>query len=267
MPTDLVTKRILSWFRSNFPIEIAFAMLVAAAVLVACTLSLTTPPPLLTRRAAATALASAAAAALPPLRAHAGLFGSELDGPFREIQLSQTRLKELASKLKSKELKGDSADDSIVVLQTVTVQLSGTVKVMDKATTQMTLLSEVDLSKARSLSARLESELSAIKQGCREQKADQQIAGAEAAGSVLGEYLTLAGSKYTLPEVVSMELPAAGSSEFISQYLGIFSCEGQGLERIPGSNSCRNSADKSQNKNPMPTKNFLDFDFLTGKAL
>ena len=109
--------------------------------------------------------------------------------------------------------------------------------------------------------------MSAIKQGCREQKADQQLAGAEAAGSVLGEYLTLAGSRYTLPEVVSMELPAAGSSEFISQYLGIFSCEGQGLERIPGSNSCRNSADKSQNKNPMPTKNFLDFDFLTGKAL
>ena len=54
--------------------------------------------------------------------------------------------------------------------------------------------------------------MSAIKQGCREQKADQQLAGAEAAGSVLGEYLTLAGSKYTLPEVVSMELPAAGSS-------------------------------------------------------
>ena len=135
--------------QSTFTVEASPPGFVGKMLLftIATTLSLTTPPPLLTRRAAATAFASAAAAALRPLRAHAGLFGSELDGQFREIQLSQTCLKELASKLKSKELKGDSADDSIVVLQTVTVQLSGTVKVMDKATTQMTLLSEVDLSK------------------------------------------------------------------------------------------------------------------------
>ncbi len=153
------------------------------------------------------------------------------------------------------------------MLQTVTVQLSGTAKTMDKATGTMALLSEADLAKAKKLSARLESELSAIKQGCRDQKADQQLAGAEAASGVLGEYLALAGSKYSLPVVASVELPAAGSSEFISQYMGIFSCEGQGLERIPGSNSCKDPPKKSQNKNPLPSKNILDFDFLTGKKI
>ena len=54
------------------------------------------------------------------------------------------------------------------------------------------------------------------------------------------------------------------SKEFAAQYFGIFSCEGQGLERIPGSNSCKNAA---TNKNPIPTKNFLEFDFLTGETI
>ena len=52
----------------------------------------------------------------------------------------------------------------------------------------------------------------------------------------------------------------------MAQYFGIFSCEGQGLERIKGSNSCKDPPRKSENKNPIPTKGLLDFDFLTGKS-
>lgn len=217
-----------------------------------------------TRRGFAAALIPVAT--LQPSRAAAGLFGP--DGPqgeFRAVQLAQTRLNELATKLKGKELRGDKADDAIVVLQTITVQISGTSKTMDRATAMMPLLEEAQQVKAQALSARLDEELAAVKQGCREQDAEQQLRGVEGASSVLGEYLSLASSKYTLPVISSMDLPPAGSKEFIAQYMGVFSCEGQGLERIPGSNSCKDPPKKEQNRNPLPSKNLLDFDMLTGK--
>ena len=47
---------------------------------------------------------------------------------------------------------------------------------------------------------------------------------------------------------------------------GILSCECQGLERVKGSNTCKASK-TDKNINPFPTKQFLDFDFLTGEKL
>ena len=57
-----------------------------------------------------------------------------------------------------------------------------------------------------------------------------------------------------------MESYSSDPSKFAAQYFGFLSCEGQGLERIPGSNSC---------KDPVTTvrdgREFrLEFDFLTG---
>ena len=39
------------------------------------------------------------------------------------------------------------------------------------------------------------------------------------------------------------------------------------LERVKGSNACRDSKNKDKNINPFPTKQFLEFDFLTGETL
>ena len=95
----------------------------------------------LTRRAVATALLSLPALTIHPQRAAAGLFGD--DGPqgsFRDLTLARIRLNELVGKLESTELKGDEPDDAIVVLQTLTVQFGGTVKLLAKTTEAMTLL-------------------------------------------------------------------------------------------------------------------------------
>lgn len=229
--------------------------------LIAFTMALHTP---ITRRGiVATGLAATGFVARPH-RAAAGLFGP--DGPqgeFRQLQLAQTRLNELASKLKSKELRGDT-DDAIVVLQTLTIQIAGTSKLIGKASADMPLL---DTAKLNGFATAFDKEIEGIKQSCRDQQADGQLAGTEAASRVLSEYFELAATKYTLPTVADNSFAAPGSSEFIAQYYGLFSCEGQGLERIPGSNSCKDRLQKSDNKNPLPSKKLLKFDFLTGEKL
>ena len=102
-----------------------------------------------------------------------------------------------------------------------------------------------------------------VKQGARENSASKQLAGTEAASKVLTNYFELASSKYKVPGAdVSLQY-SKDPQEFAAQYFGIFSCEGQGLERIPGTNSCK---DTGRNKNPFPTKGLLEFDALTGKG-
>lgn len=180
--------------------------------------------------------------------------------------LNQRDLNELVSKLRKGELRGERDEDATVVLRTVAIQLSGTAKLMEKSTASMPLLDASTVSTAGLLSARFADELRNIQEAARERKANEQIASAEAASSVLSNYLGLAASKYTVPSL-SVSGYSSDPTEFVAQYFGIFSCEGQGLERIPGSNSCKDSPKKESNKNPFPTKKFLEFDFLTGKTL
>jgi len=211
-----------------------------------------------------------AAALLPlgfqPKQAMAGLFGK--DGPqgdLRQLVISRKDLEELAAKLKKGELKGERDDDAIVVLRTIAIQFSGTAKLMKKTAAAMPLLDASAASMALLLAARLADELRNIEEAARARKAAEQIASVEAASSVLRSYLDLAASKYEMPAL--SEPYASDPGEFVAQYFGVFSCEGQGLERIPGSNSCKDAIKKETNKNPFPTKKLLEFDFLTGKAL
>lgn len=203
---------------------------------------------------------------LQPLRAHA-LFGDEaygigfldgLQGDLRNLANTQLRLKQLAKKLKSEELRGSSPEDAIVVLQTLTIQFGGTVKLMEKASASMPKLDATETGK---LAVRLADELEGVRQGCREKSAEKQITGVEGASGVIDQYLALAANQYKIPGAdPSLEYPK-DAKEFAATYYGIFSCEGQGLERIPGSNSCK---DTGKNRNPFPTKNLLEFDALTG---
>jgi hypothetical protein len=216
----------------------------------------------------ATAIAALFAAPLgTPSAAHAGLFGD--DGPQGELRAlleAQSRLDDLAAKLDKGELRGESEEDAIVVLQTLTIQLPSTALQMDKAITQ---LAKLDASAQRQLadvSTRFATELRNIKQGCRDRSASTQLEGTRAASKAIGDYLQIVALAYKLPELYVAPAYSSDPREFVKQYYGIFSCEGQGLERVPGSNTCRESA-TDKNINPFPTKNFLnpERDFLTGK--
>ena len=110
------------------------------------------------------------------------------------------------------------------------------------------------------------SELETVRQGCREKSRGRQLDGARGAGGALAEFLAVAGSKYPIPEPAASLGYSDDPREFAKQYYGIFSCEGQGLERVKGSNTCKDSP-TDKNVNPFPTKQFLDFDFLTGETL
>lgn len=186
-----------------------------------------------------------------------------MQGALRNLANTQVRLNELAGKLKSRELRGDSPEDSIVVLQTLTIQFGGSVALFEKAISAMPLLDEAQASE---LKAKFASDLADVKQGCRENSADKQLAGTEAASATLDKLFALAATKYKVPGADSSLAYSKDPKEFAAQYYGIFSCEGQGLERIPGSNSCKDKPNKSDNINPFPTKNLLDYDPLTGKS-
>ena len=219
---------------------------------------------LVTRRGVAAALLSLPAITLRPQTAVAGLFGpGGPQGEFRELQKASERMGELASKLKSGELRGERGEDAVVVLQTLAVQFGGTAKLMDKTTAAMPLLDEQERAKAVQFTSSLKEELENVKQGCRDRAAGAELGGVQAANQAIESYLAVAGSKYELP-VDNTVYYSKDPKTFAAQYYGIFSCEGQGLERVKGSNTCK---DTGGNLNPFPTKQFLDFDFLTGEKL
>jgi len=222
-----------------------------------------------TRRSAAAAIfAMPALGVWTPERA-AALFGIGGDGPqgeFRQLEQTRMRLADLAKQLETNELDGDKADDAIVVLQTLTIQFGGTAKLLAKTTEGMDLLDAKDLARANELAARVAQEFEAVRQGCRDKSARMQLDGVKGADGALEQYLAVASTKYTLPTVAAPLQYSKDSREFAKQYYGIFSCEGQGLERVKGSNTCKASK-TDKNINPFPTKQFLDFDFLTGEKL
>ena len=222
------------------------------------------------RRDAAAALVALPTLCLHPQRAAAGLFGGDdsagPQGEFRRLQMAQAQINELVRKLSAKELQGDRPDDAIVVLQTLTIQFGAADELMNKATAAMPKLEASEQAKAREATARFTASVGAVKDGCREKSAETQLAGAKDASEAISQYFAVAAAKYPLPTMVDPLYYSKDPTEFASQYFGIFSCEGQGLERIPGSNSCRGSSKKT-NVNPLPTKNLLDFDFLTGESV
>lgn len=222
------------------------------------------------RRSAAAALLSLPALGLwepAPAAALLGIGDGGPQGEFRQINKADTRLAELERQLESKELDGDKPDDAIVVLQTLTIQFGQTAGLLEKTTAAMPLLEAADLARARKLQSAFAEELEKVRQGCRDKVGSKQLEGVIDARSALAAYLAVADKKYTVPEKPADLAYSKDPREFAKQYYGFFSCEGQGLERVKGSNTCGNTYEGEKNINPFPTKQFLDFDFLTGKSI
>lgn len=233
------------------------------------TCALAPPAVHVSRRAAAAALLSLPA--LWPAQPAAALFGLGGDdgpqGEFRQLTKIKEQLSDLSSKLTSKELDGSKSDDAIVVLQTLTIVFGGTASLLQKTTAAMPLLEPAELSRANDLAARVTQELDNVRQGCRDKSGGAQLDGVKSASSALDEYLAVAAARYTLPAPEVSLAYSKDPKEFAKQYYGFFSCEGQGLERVSGSNTCKDKPPESRgsNINPFPTKPLLDFDFLTGQ--
>mmetsp|Transcript_30872 Transcript_30872/g.81811 ORF Transcript_30872/g.81811 Transcript_30872/m.81811 type:complete len:241 (+) Transcript_30872:35-757(+) len=217
------------------------------------------PRLVVSRRSAAALLGPAVW--LPAGRARAGLFDQ---GPLTELgglRGVRDRLDELSKQLENGF--GDSEDDAIVVLRTSSVYFNGVSKTMSKTVEVMPLLTSEERSAALAASAKFGEGIVSLNEACREQSSKAQLAASKSASGALAEYLSVASVHYSVPNFKPMPY-SSDKNEFAAQYFGFFSCEGQGLERIPGSNSCKDPPKKPKGD----SKAFkLDFDFLTGKKL
>lgn len=194
-------------------------------------------------RRAVLSLAGLSALAEP---AYAGFFDS--DGPrnaLSELARVQFRMGELAQKLSSGELKGSNEEDAIVVLRSVAIYgFKGTAAQMTSTVSAMPLVEAPG--ELERLASRFDEQVELLQKASRARDADGQKDAAERASGALAEYLKIAGGKY------QFEVPAPPAdmdqSTFIKTYYGIFSCEGMGLERVAGSNTCKQPVASEQNR-------------------
>mmetsp|Transcript_22434 Transcript_22434/g.48991 ORF Transcript_22434/g.48991 Transcript_22434/m.48991 type:complete len:214 (+) Transcript_22434:19-660(+) len=103
---------------------------------------------------------------------------------------------------------------------------------MHKTAPLMSALGEDGQQKAAALSNAFADSLVALDEACRAKEPASQRKAVAELRAPLSDYLQLAGTAYSVPTVGP---PPAFSA---ANYFGIFSCEGQGLERVPGSNNC-----------------------------
>jgi hypothetical protein len=206
-------------------------------------------------------------AALPalvalPQHSWAGLFEAGPQGEFRSLVDSLSKVDDLTGQLQRGELKKE--DDALVVLQTATIYFKGIAATMDKASAEMTLLDAAEQERAAALTASFRQELEALFVGCRTKAPAAQQAAAEKAGGALRDYLGVAAARYKVPALVQPARYSSDPEKFAAQYYGFLSCEGQGMARPKGSNSCVNRVKEGEVDEG---SGFLDFDFLTGKRL
>ena len=225
---------------------------------------LTPPPPLdasysSARRAVLLPLAAALLASpLTPSPARAGVFGP--DGPqddFLVLADADYRLGEITRGLRSK----DGVCDVPCVLQTATIYVKRSPASMAAAAAAMPKLGQDEARAAQSAVARYTDGVAALLAATEPR---EQLAASEAAGAALTDFLDAARSQYTLPAPTGQKLREQYSSDpnkFASQYFGFLSCEGNGLERLPGSNSCANKEDAKLWRGKVR----FDKDLLTGK--
>lgn len=89
-----------------------------------------------------------------------------------------------------------------------------------------------------SVRALLLGQVASLKDAARRRELDAQKSAAAAAGAAIGDYLGVLSSKYSIPVVAGGKPYSSDPTTFTAQYFGFFSCEGQGLQRMPGSNNC-----------------------------
>ncbi len=209
--------------RSSSPI------LLAALALPACASLAVTGGGRCARRAV---FALAAPCLVLPRPARAGLFGPDTVGELRPLVKGRDTLLQLGGQLERGEL--GSADETAVYIFRLSTGLGPSPEQLQRATSAIGgKLSQSDRERAAELAAAFPTRVDGMKAAARERAGKRELIGSvSAAALALDGILELASAGgYGVP------VPA-DTSFSTEQYFGIFSCEGQGLQRLPGSNQC-----------------------------
>mmetsp|Transcript_17997 Transcript_17997/g.54180 ORF Transcript_17997/g.54180 Transcript_17997/m.54180 type:complete len:116 (+) Transcript_17997:242-589(+) len=81
-------------------------------------------------------------------------------------------------------------------------------------------------------------QVASLKDAARRRELDAQKLAATSASVAIADYLGVISSAYPLPAFTPTMTYSSDPATFTAQYFGLFSCEGQGLQRLPGSNNC-----------------------------
>jgi hypothetical protein len=212
---------------------------------------------LLGRRAAVLAAGAALTTRGASRAVAAAGFGGD-EGPQKQLQTvadSQRKLEELQSQLERSV--GSAEEDAVFVLRTSTLYFQETVADLQAALAGMPRLESAERERAAASAVRFAEQYALLKAACRERAPRAVLRErAAAASAAIGDFLAASNTRYSLP---SDDSPADFSSDprlFAKQYFGFLSCEGQGLERSPGSNTCRDPR-QTDEASPMTNKDLL----------
>lgn len=232
---------------------------VGALMLVGAAAVRTLPPMTLQRRQVVALLALPLGA---PAAAHA-LFDGSPRG-LTQLVDAKRRLDEIARDLDKDDLRESNEDDATFVLRTSAVYFKQIPAVMQKTTAAMSQLEAAQVKAASDLTFTCGEQLRALEDAARARD-KAMLDASKKASAALADYLAVASAaKYKVPEAWDNAF-SSDPGTFSSQYFGFLSCEGQGLERIKGSNSCKDAPRKQGSASPRKDNSFrLDFDFLTG---
>mmetsp|Transcript_1244 Transcript_1244/g.1656 ORF Transcript_1244/g.1656 Transcript_1244/m.1656 type:complete len:242 (-) Transcript_1244:200-925(-) len=152
-----------------------------------------------------------------------------------EIAKYRVPVEKVVKELKSKQLRGGPDDSFVVINYLKTYYDPMQVKMVEVAKT-LNLEAEKQ-KKIETLPLLMKGHLLELQQACVAQSAKDQLEEMEEVEETLAEFLTLAQSKYNIPELVDSR------SATPEEYFGAFGCEFWGLKRRKDSNYCE-PADK-----------------------
>ena len=161
-------------------------------------------------------------------------------------QISQLTAALASARTLAAEIDAGTADSSVVLRTSAAVCSPASASLRDLATARrLPQLEPAQLERAQALASSLEAQaIPALADAARRKDVEAERKAVEQLSSIFDDFLYVAAAKYEVPPRAQQQ-GALSESENIARYFGFFSCEGQGLERIAGSNSCKNKNDET----------------------
>ncbi len=162
-------------------------------------------------------------------------------------QISQLAAALASARTLAADLDAGAADSSVVLRTSAAVFSPASAVLRNLATARrLPQLEPAQLERAQALASSLEAQaIPALADAARRKDVEAERKAVEQLSSIFDDFIyTVAAAKYEVPPRAQQQV-ALSESENIARYFGFFSCEGQGLERIAGSNSCKNKNDET----------------------
>lgn len=192
----------------------------------------------LTRRSLASLISIASLSASPAGAFLDGLFESPQQKALDEIISYVPRVVDIQTQLQKGKLKDE--EDSLFVLRYSKKYFNDLADLLEALSPSLGLEGEKQ-SQASALPKQIRSQLKELTAACKKQDFKQQEALVTGVSNSLREFLELASSKYTIKkDTINGRINNwdQGDNFDTGAYFGVFSCEGVGLKRKTGSNTC-----------------------------